>query len=114
MEGLVAIILIFGLPCLAVISSHREKIRKMELQHIELELNLRNSIAEGQRGGTTPETARQVEELLDRVAVLEERITQMGSEIDNISEHQEFTEKLLRKTERENPREGLSGASATV
>jgi len=26
----------------------------------------------------------------------------MGSEIDNIAEHQEFTEKLLRKTELEN------------
>ncbi|AOL22917.1 hypothetical protein Ga0102493_111896 [Erythrobacter litoralis] len=68
--GLVAVIMIFGIPSLAIWTSHRQKIAKMEVEATA------SSTAE-----KAAQYASKVQQLEDRVKVLERIVTDRGYDI---------------------------------
>lgn len=99
MEGIIALLIPLAFVCIpivAIVARHKEKIRRMEIEagmgNQTAGENLQNGIVRTGNGGSD-ERAHALEE---RLAALEDTVSDMSSEMDKLTRHLEFNERLIQ------------------
>lgn len=101
MEGIIALLIPLAFVCIpivAIVAKHREKIARMEIEAGITDsrgnkTTLENGGQKGSGGGRISDNRAQL--LEDRMAAIEETVADMSSEMDKMSRHLEFNERLL-------------------